>query len=82
MHTLTLSEKVVKKDFTGAMKIGYVIGTIKLSLTSETRTKSNSQILSGNGALPPSPCLHAKVPVFVERVHAGSCYGTQAWSPS
>ena len=27
-----------------------------------------------------SPCLHAEVPVFVERPHAGNRFGTQAWS--
>ncbi len=27
-----------------------------------------------------SPCLHAEVPVFAKRPHAGNRFGTQAWS--
>ncbi len=34
-----------------------------------------------NGAPRASPCLHAGVPAFAERPHAGSRFGTQAWFP-
>jgi len=34
-----------------------------------------------NGAPRASPCLHAEVPVFAERLHVDKRFGTQAWSP-
>jgi hypothetical protein len=34
-----------------------------------------------NGAPRASPCLHAEVPVFAERLHVDKRFGTQAWPP-